>query len=227
MSSDGGPVLEARGLARSFPSGDGVLEVLRGVDLTLAPGEMAAVTGVSGSGKSTLLAILGTLDPPTAGQLTVTGEDVLALAPAARARFRGRAIGFVFQFFHLLPEFSARENVALPLWLAGQSREAGLTAADRLLAELALTDRAAARPAKLSGGEQQRVALARALVTEPSILLADEPTGNLDAGSQETVLHLLEELNRRHRLTILLATHNIAVANRCGRVMTLVGGRLQ
>jgi lipoprotein-releasing system ATP-binding protein len=220
------PLLEARGLVKRYRTGDRTIEVLRGVDLALDRAEMVAVVGASGAGKSTLLHILGTLDRPTEGEVRIDGEDVFRLREPDLAAFRNRRVGFVFQFHHLLPEFSALENVAMPLLIARRPRKGALEAAARVLAEVGLAERLSHKPGELSGGEQQRVALARALVVEPDLLLADEPTGNLDEATAEGVEALLVELNRRRGTTVVVVTHNARLAARLGRVLAMAHGRL-
>ncbi|HWP35757.1 MAG TPA: ABC transporter ATP-binding protein [Thermodesulfobacteriota bacterium] len=228
MSSDAGgpPLVEVRGLVKRYRTGDKTVEVLRGIDLEVARGEMLAVVGASGAGKSTLLHILGTLERPTAGEVRLGGVEVFRLPEAELAAFRNRRIGFVFQFHHLLPEFTARENVAMPLLIAGTPRRLALARAARLLDEVGLGHRLDHRPGELSGGEQQRVALARALVHEPELVLADEPTGNLDEATAEEVQALLVELNERRGTTVLVVTHNARFAARMRRVLAMAHGRL-
>jgi lipoprotein-releasing system ATP-binding protein len=223
---DNGLIVRAADLQKSFPTAVGQLDVLRGVDLEMNAGEVVAITGASGTGKSTLLHILGALDRPTAGSVEVAGEDLNSLWDEALAELRNRQIGFVFQFHHLLPEFSAVENVAMPALMAGLTMEAALERALELLTELRLADRADHRPARLSGGEQQRVAVARALVNRPRLLLADEPSGNLDEASSERLHDLLFELNEREGQSLLLVTHDHSLAARAGRVLELAEGRL-
>ncbi len=219
-------LVRARGLVKRYRTGDKTVEVLRGVDLDLDRGERVAVVGPSGAGKSTLLHILGTLDRPTEGEVTIDGTNPFALKDTDIAAFRNRRIGFVFQFHHLLPEFTAVENVAMPRLIAGRPREEAFEAALALLGEVGLAHRVDHKPGELSGGEQQRVALARALVTEPDLLLADEPTGNLDEGTAEDVEALLVELNRRRRTTVVVVTHNDRLAGRLGRVLAMAHGRV-
>lgn len=219
-------ILWARELRKSYPWGRGRLEVLRGVDLELRPAEFVALLGASGSGKSTLLHLLAGLDAPDSGQVLLDGQDLFALDGPGRARVRGERIGFVFQFPHLLGELSALENVALPLWMAGWGRAEALRQARALLGRVGLADRLAHRPSELSGGEQQRVAIARALIRRPALLLADEPTGNLDVQTAREVLALLDELRREFGTALLLATHDPEVAARALRRLRLHEGRL-
>ncbi len=227
MSSPGGvPLLAARGLVKRYRTGDKTVEVLRGIDLDLGRGDMVAVVGASGAGKSTLLHILGTLERPTAGEVRIDGVDVFRLRDVELAAFRNRRIGFVFQFHHLLPEFTARENVAMPALIAGRPRREAFATAVRLLDEVGLAGRLDHKPGELSGGEQQRVALARALVLEPDLVLADEPTGNLDEATADEVQALLVELNRRRSTTVVVVTHNERLAGRMGRVLAMAHGRL-
>jgi len=224
--------LEARGLVKSYQDGQRVVEVLRGVDLAVEAGELVAVVGPSGCGKSTLLHVLGTLDRADAGEVRIGERDVSELlttrrAAAALAAFRNRTIGFVFQFHQLLPDFTALENVMLPARIAGRPAGEAEEAARRLLGEVGLSERLEHYPSQLSGGERQRVALCRALSLEPPLLLADEPTGNLDAASGERVLEQLVALQERHGTTAVLVTHNPEIASRCARVLVLQDGILQ
>jgi lipoprotein-releasing system ATP-binding protein len=200
--------------------------VLQGLDLDVAAGEMVAVVGASGVGKSTLLHVLGTLDRPDGGSLVIAGEDVLSLPEPRRCAFRNRTLGFVFQFHHLLPEFSALENVAMPLLIARQPPAEARRRALSLLEEVGLASRADHRPGALSGGEQQRVAVARALFGHPAVVLADEPTGNLDPKTGDRVLDALFDLQRQQRFALLVATHSARLASRCDRVVRLADGRL-
>ena len=219
-------MIEVHGVTKAYRDGAVRRQVLRGVDLELARGETAAIVGPSGSGKSTLLNILGALDTPDAGSVRIDGVDLTASRPSALAGFRNRSLGFVFQFHQLLPDFTALENVMMPGRIAGRPTPALRTEALALLEGVGLADRAGDFPQRLSGGERQRIAICRALALEPAVLLADEPTGNLDAKSGEQVLELLDALRRRRETTMVLVTHNPAVARRCGRALRLDGGLL-
>jgi lipoprotein-releasing system ATP-binding protein len=221
------PLIEAVGLAKGYRTAAGELPVLRGLDLAVEAGEMLAIVGASGVGKSTLLHVLGTLDRPDAGSLRVAGEDVLSLPEPRRCAFRNRTLGFVFQFHHLLPEFTAAENVAMPLLIGRREAGEAKARALSLLEEVGLEQRAEHRPGALSGGEQQRVAVARALATAPRALLADEPTGNLDRATGEKLHELLRTLNRERGLTLVIVTHNEDLARTCDRVLRLEAGRLE
>lgn len=216
----------AQGLCKTYRDGIRDVEVLRGVDLEVHPGEFIAVVGPSGCGKSTLLHLLGALDIPDEGSVEIGGEDLGALDIRQLAAFRNRTLGFVFQFQELLADFTALENVMMPGRIAGQSPSATWERAAGLLEEVGLADREAHFPNQLSGGERQRVALCRALLLEPPLLLADEPTGNLDPRSGEQVFDLMLEMQARHGTTALVVTHNPDLAQRCGRVLALEGGLL-
>ncbi|MBX9617015.1 MAG: ABC transporter ATP-binding protein [Caulobacteraceae bacterium] len=220
-------VLEAQGIEKVFLNGDEETRVLKGIDLTLDRGELAALSGASGSGKSTLLSIIGLLLRPTAGSLTISGERVDALSERKRAQFRNRRLGFVFQFHHLLPDFTAMENVAFPAAApaGGISREMR-DRASTLLKRVGLEDRIDFPATRLSGGQKQRVAIARALMNRPDLIIADEPTGNLDRESADRVLELMREVNREDGATFLICTHDEGVAARCSRRLTLTDGRL-
>jgi len=220
------PLLEARGLHKSFRTGEGTIEVLRRVDLTVAEGERLAILGESGVGKSTLLHILGTLDHPTGGTLRFRGEDAFARPPEALASFRNRSLGFVFQFHHLLPEFDAVENTMMPGLLRGLAFPEMRPRAEELLEEVGLGRRLHHKVGKLSGGERQRVALARALVLDPPLVLADEPTGNLDPRTGERIEDLLLEMNRTRGTALVVVTHNRRLARRLGRAAVLRDGVL-
>ncbi len=219
-------MIEVSGVTKAYRDGAVQRQVLCGVDLVLARGETAAIVGPSGSGKSTLLNILGALEPADAGSVRIDGVDLAAAGPSALAGFRNRSLGFVFQFHQLLPDFSALENVMMPGRIAGRRLAPLRGQALALLERVGLADRAGAFPQQLSGGERQRIAICRALVLEPAVLLADEPTGNLDSGSGRQVLELLDALRRRRETTMLLVTHNPVVAQHCGSVFRLDGGRL-
>ena len=221
------PALTARGLAKVYHDAVAPIEVLRDVNISVEPGEVVAVVGASGSGKSTLLHLLGGLDRPTGGTVSVGGEDLSTLDEAGRSRLRARSVGFVFQFHQLLPEFTALENVMMPGWVAGSSRATARARAESLLEDLGLMGRAEHKPGELSGGEQQRVAVARALHMRPAVLLADEPTGNLDRRSSATLLEIFERYRSLERQAIVIATHNPDVAQAAGRVVSLEDGYLR
>ncbi|HEU4353155.1 MAG TPA: ABC transporter ATP-binding protein [Burkholderiales bacterium] len=214
----------ARGIGKSVKSGEADLVILREIDLAVTRGEAVAVVGASGSGKSTLLAILAGLDTPTTGTVALDGQDIFAMDEDMRAELRGRAVGFVFQSFQLLPSLTALENVMLPLELANDA--AAEAKAKDMLVRVSLGERLHHYPKHLSGGEQQRVALARAFVVRPKLLLADEPTGSLDADSGADVIRLLFEMNREYGTTLVMVTHDETLAARCSRTVRLVGGRI-
>ncbi len=226
-------LLSARGIVKSYWKGRNEVPVLRGVDLDVERGEMLAIVGASGSGKSTLLHILGLLDAPDAGEVRLAGERIDALGDRRRDDLRNRTFGFIFQFYHLLPELSALENVLLPQWI-GQNvwtywgnRRRLRREAEALLDRVGLGHRLTHLPAELSGGEMQRTAIARALAANPTVLLADEPTGNLDAGSGHGVLELLRDLNRERGLTMIVVTHDPQIAQQADRVVRLAEGRVE
>jgi lipoprotein-releasing system ATP-binding protein len=221
-----GARVDIRQLRKSYDHGGRTLEVLRGIDMTIAAGEMVAVVGSSGAGKSTLLHVIGTLDEPSAGSISFDGVEVTRMPPAKLADFRNHTIGFVFQFHHLLPEFTAIENCAMPGLIAGLGRGEAQARAKKLLDRVGLSERLTHRPGELSGGEQQRVALARALVMEPRVLLADEPTGNLDTHTGEEMHKLVVELNRERGMTLVVVTHNPEFAARMPRRVRMVDGVL-
>ena len=220
------PVLQVTGLARSFEQGGARIDVLAGVDLTVAPGEIVALLGPSGSGKSTLLQAVGLLEGGFTGDIRICGEPVGTLDDLGRTRVRRQRMGFVYQFHHLLPDFTARENVMLAQMVAGVPEAGAATRADELLTSLGLGARLTHKPAQLSGGEQQRVAVARALANRPALVLADEPTGNLDEATAQLVLAAFLDLVRSSGAAALVATHNIALAKKMDRVVSLSGGRL-
>jgi lipoprotein-releasing system ATP-binding protein len=220
--------LEAVGLAKTYREGFAPVEVLRGVDLEVRPGEIVAVVGASGSGKSTLLHLLGGLDHPSSGTVRIGGESMTSRNEDGRSRLRSKSVGFVFQFHQLLPEFTALENVMMPGWIAGGRAESeARSRAEELLGQLGLRERAEHKPAELSGGEQQRVAVARALHRRPAVLLADEPTGNLDRLAAQGLMDILERFRRDESQATVVATHNPDLARAATRVLSLEDGRLR
>lgn len=214
-------IIEAQGIEKSF----GTLKVLKGIDFTADKGEIVAIVGASGAGKSTLLQILGTLSTPDGGALHIEGTDVLSLSSDALSHFRGSRLGFVFQAHHLLPEFTAAENVMIPAMIAGVKMKDARSKALRLLDEMGLSQRAEHKPSELSGGEQQRVAIARALINDPAVLLADEPTGNLDSATKQEIHKIFFDLRDRLGQTIVIVTHDPELAALCDRCLTMKDGR--
>ncbi len=220
------PVLELRGVGRTFGEGAVALEVLKEISLAVDPGEIVALVGPSGSGKSTLLQIAGLLEKPDNGTVLIGGRNTDGMSDDTRTEIRRRKLGFVYQYHHLLAEFSARENIVVPQMIAGVAKSDATGRADGLLADMGLADRASHRPARLSGGEQQRVAIARALANHPELLLADEPTGNLDPGTADEVFGLLMRMVREQGLGALIATHNRDLAARMDRTLSLTNGHV-
>jgi lipoprotein-releasing system ATP-binding protein len=227
MSGRMTPLVQAEGLGKTYADGPTEVQVLRGLDLVITPGESVAIMGESGVGKSTLLHILGLLDGPTTGRLIFDGTDVLRLSEAEQAALRNRSVGFVFQFHHLLPDFTAVENVMLPALIGREPASAARARAEQLLERVGLVDRRDHRPGEMSGGEQQRVAVARAVMRRPRLLLADEPTGSLDPATGDRVQALMMELNADAGSSLVIATHNARLAATMGRTLRLVDGRLE
>ena len=221
------PLLTITGLTRSYATGDRTLEVLKGVDVQVMPGEVVGLIGPSGSGKSSLLHAAGLLERPTAGEIRIDGENVGTLDERGRTRLRLAKIGFIYQFHHLMPEFDARDNVALPMRMAGKSQTEARERASEMLGRLGLAERLSHQPGQLSGGEQQRVAIARALANSPRLLLADEPTGNLDPATSQAVFQALHDLVRETGVGALIATHNMELAGHMDRVFALKDGHLE
>ena len=219
-------VLELRDIVREYKSEGGVLRVLEGANLVLNPGELVGLVGPSGSGKSTLLHTAGLLEKPEGGKVFLEGEDCMSLNDAGRTRLRREKLGFVYQFHHLLPEFSARDNVAMPLMVGGVRWKKAREKAEALLSEMGLSERLKHQPGQMSGGEQQRVAIARALVNDPRLVIADEPTGNLDPATTERVFESLIRMARSEGAAVLVATHNMALTRHMDRVLTLSDGKL-
>jgi lipoprotein-releasing system ATP-binding protein len=218
-------LIQVQKLFKSYGNGTKRVEVLKGVDLTFSQSEKAAIVGASGVGKTTLLHVLGTLDRPTSGKILYEGKDIYTLNAKNLALFRNREIGFVFQFHHLLPEFNALENTMMPCLIQGIPKEESVSRAEAILTLVGLKERLSHKPGELSGGEQQRVAVARALVLEPKVLLADEPTGNLDTKTGESVFDLLQELNQIKGVTLIVVTHNLRLAEKLSRQIQLIDGR--
>jgi lipoprotein-releasing system ATP-binding protein len=224
--SSSGEVLRIENLCKVFRSGKQEIKPLDGIDLSIERGEMIAIVGPSGTGKSTLLHLLAALDTPTSGTVYFAGNSLRSFAEAELAEYRNRTVGFVWQRHYLMPDFTAAENVAMPLLVRGKALGEALRTADEWLGEVGLTSRAGQRAGDLSGGEQQRVAIARALVNGPALLLADEPTGDLDERSAESVFELMQRLHESHHLTSIIATHNLSLARRADRILVLEGGKL-
>lgn len=227
IKSGNSPLIQIRDLRKEYATGRGRLVLFDGLSFDVAESEMLAIVGESGAGKSTLLHILGALDTPSSGDVYCASIHLKNLSSKEAARFRNREVGYVWQFHYLLPEFTAAENVAMPLLARGESKASALKKAAEWLNEVELADRAEHRAGELSGGEQQRVSLARALVTGPKVLLADEPTGDLDSRTSGVVFDLVERLHRTHHLTSIIVTHNLALAQRCNRILRLEKGRMQ
>ena len=221
------PVLDCRGVVRRFTEGASTLVVLHGVDLQVQPAERVAIIGTSGSGKTTLLQIMGGLDEPDEGEVFIHGEAMHGTDEAAKGDLRNRNVGFIYQFHHLLPEFTAEENVAMPLMIRRESRVAAIEKARVLLGRVGLGERLHHKPGELSGGERQRAAVARALITKPQLVLADEPTGNLDAGNGGHVLYLMLELNQEMKTSLVIVTHDHSIAARMDRILVLEDGILK
>jgi lipoprotein-releasing system ATP-binding protein len=220
------PLIQVRGLQKVFKKGRTKIFALKGIDLVVAQGERVAISGVSGAGKTTLLHILGTLDRPTQGEVLYQGADIFSRSEGTLAALRNRDIGFVFQFYNLLPEFNALENTMMPALIQGIGKKEAQQQAEEILAEVGLKDRMRHKPGELSGGEQQRVAVARALVLRPTLLLADEPTGNLDSKTGERIIKLIFSLNRATGVTLIVVTHNEVLARRFPRQILLADGRM-
>lgn len=221
------PALQVRGLSKEFVQGDKTLHILNDVQLSVVAGESVAIVGASGSGKSTLLHLLGGLDTATSGQVLLANNDLLTVNEEQRGLLRNKHLGFIYQFHHLLSEFTAVENVAMPLLIRGTDTATAEELATNLLTQVGLGDRLSHKPGELSGGERQRAAVARAMVTQPSCILADEPTGNLDENTAARVFRMLLNLNRQHKTALILVTHDLSLARRADRCLELTGGQLQ
>jgi lipoprotein-releasing system ATP-binding protein len=227
MNSVNSNVIECRDLSKTYQEGQFVTPVLHGLNFTVKKGEQVAIVGSSGSGKSTLLHLLGTLDSPSEGQILINNQDIHQLNAKAQAKFRNQHLGFIYQFHHLLMEFSALENVAMPLLIRGESAKVASAKASELIERVGLNHRSKHLPSELSGGERQRVAIARALVTEPTLVLADEPTGNLDHANAENIYQLLRELNETVNTSFVVVTHDTDLANKLDRSIRLIDGHLE
>ncbi|MFC3121651.1 lipoprotein-releasing ABC transporter ATP-binding protein LolD [Agaribacter flavus] len=218
------PLLSCKSISKSFKEGEHALHVLKNVQLEIAPKEMLAILGSSGSGKSTLLHILGTLDQADAGEVIFENKNLLTLSASEQAAFRNQHLGFVYQFHHLLPEFSAIENVAMPLFIANAAKQKALERAEAMLNQVGLAERVLHKPYQLSGGERQRVAIARALINDPSIIMADEPTGNLDADTSQSIVELIKDINKKNGTAFVIVTHDQALAAQLDRTLYLHKG---
>jgi lipoprotein-releasing system ATP-binding protein len=227
MTEEQAAVLECRAIVRRFREGDSTLEVLSGADLVVRPAERLAIIGSSGSGKTTLLQIMGGLDEPTSGAIEINGQSIRNLTEAAKSALRNQYIGFIYQFHHLLPEFTAQENVAMPLLIRRENRAIAMQQSAALLERVGLGERLEHKPGELSGGERQRAAVARALITRPKLVLADEPTGNLDAGNGRHVLQLMLELNQELQTSLVVVTHDHSIAAQMDRILVLEEGKLR
>ena len=227
MTEEQAAVLECRAIVRRFREGDSTLEVLSGADLVVRPAERLAIIGSSGSGKTTLLQIMGGLDEPTSGAIEINGQSIRNLTEAAKSALRNQYIGFIYQFHHLLPEFTAQENVAMPLLIRRENRAIAMQQSAALLERVGLGERLEHKPGELSGGERQRAAVARALITRPKLVLADEPTGNLDAGNGRHVLQLMLELNQELQTSLVVVTHDQSIAAQMDRILVLEEGKLR
>ncbi|MDE0755687.1 MAG: ATP-binding cassette domain-containing protein [Woeseiaceae bacterium] len=227
MTEEQAAVLECRAIVRRFREGDSTLEVLSGADLVVRPAERLVIIGSSGSGKTTLLQIMGGLDEPTSGAIEINGQSIRNLTEAAKSALRNQYIGFIYQFHHLLPEFTAQENVAMPLLIRRENRAIAMQQSAALLERVGLGERLEHKPGELSGGERQRAAVARALIARPKLVLADEPTGNLDAGNGRHVLQLMLELNQELQTSLVVVTHDHSIAAQMDRILVLEEGKLR